>query len=602
MKTLRKEDVARYWIDEIERAEKVKEEWKEKFHIDECYSFYLGDQKPCNYAEEDWFTINLIYSSVKSQIPSLYFKDPYFFVRMKRSFAPDRQTQEMYEKVMSVKEGVINYIQKENELVPKGQSCILDAFFQYGVLKSRYVPTWEENPDAGKAEIASNGEEMVEVDGTPVLQPGKIIKAEKFVWDRVNPNNILVDADAGTHTFNWVAHKIIEPLETVRKNKSLKNTSKSYLEADCASDDMDEDRTKEGKRAKSKRIKDKPDEKKRVTRYEIYDLSRQKMWVIAVKGKFPLMEKKIPHGIEDHPFSFLRFNENPGEEGKECWYPIPEVFNQLGPQKEFNLAANDIAIHRKRYKRKYGYAEGDIEDEELSKFEDPIDGLMVKFNTTSWQSSFAPIQDAPLDQAVVFDRMQLKQDFNEMAATPSAARGAADADTATEAEIMENRLQIKESDKQFVIRRFLINAARKMHQLLEGNLAEEGAVRVTGPKGEAWVRYGPRDFEKIEAEIEFDIDVASMSPRNNQVERAQFIQFTQAVLQAPMVFQSMPTLKKFAEMFDIRDEAFLEDFAKGLKQLGVMMQQQDGVAQNMPGGGNIPTSMGNLSSAAGGAS
>ena len=601
-----KKDLTKHWKVQIERAEKAKKDWREYYRVEECYKYYLGDQRPGNYVEEDWFTLNLVYSNARAQIPSLYFKDPYFFVRVKRSFTPDLQAAAQMDDNMQVREGVLNYLGKENNLVAIGQLCILDAFMQFGCIKARYVPDFELNPDAGKPKKGEDGEVLRDETGANLLEPETNLVGEKFVWERVNPNNLLVDGNAGCEKAAWVAQRCWDYLDNVRKNPKFRNTGEDNLSADALVSDFDADNSKKtdgflsklGGKSAPRTIKDAPDSEKIVTYYEIYDLERNKMWVIAEKGEKPLMEMDTPPGIEGHPFSFLRFNSNPGMKGEESWYPIPEVFNQLGPQKEYNLACNDVAIHRKRYKRKYGMAEGDLDDEEMDKFEDPVDGAVIKFNTPMWQQTFAPIQDAALDSAVMFDRVHLRMDFDDIAGTSPQQVGNASSDTATEAEILERRLQIRESDKQFLIRRFLVDTARKMHQLLESNLTTEGAVRVVGPRGTAWIPYGPTDFDKIPAEIEFDIDVASMSPRNNMVERAQWMQFITTVLQAPQVFAEPEVLKWWAEKFDIREEEKLHKLSQALQQFA-QMQMMQGSGGNV-GGGSAPTSMGNVLSGAGG--
>ena len=607
MAELNQEEVAGYWKKEVERAEKVKKKWREDFKVEECYKYFLGDQKPGNYAEEDWFTLNLVYSNARAQIPSLYFKDPYFFVRIKRSFTPDIQMAQQMDANMSVREAVLNYLSKENTLVTTGQLCILDAFFQFGCMKARYVPDFEINPNEGKPKKGEGGENLKDETGAVLREPANLLVGEKFQWERVNPNNILVDANAGNENIQWVAQICWDYLKKIRKNPKFKHTDKDNLEADALVSDFEGDDPKRsegfmaklGGKSKPRNIDKAPEEDKVVTYWEIYDIGRKKVWVIAKKGKKPLMEIDTPAGIEDHPYAFLRFNSNPGQTGEESWYPIPEIYTQLGPQREYNLACNDVAIHRKRYKRKYGCYEGDLDDEEMDKFEDPVDGGVIKFNTPTWQQTFGPIADAALDQAVIFDRLHLRRDFDDVAGTSPQQVGNAESDTATEAEILERRLQIRESDKQFLIRRFLMDTARKMHQLLESNLTTEGAVKVVGPKGQAWVPYGPGDFDKIPAEIEFDIDVASMSPRNNMVERAQWMQFIMTVLQAPQVFGDPDVLKWWAEKFDIREEEKLMKLSQALMQFAQTQQMQGG-ASNVAGTPNMPTSMGNVFSGAGG--
>lgn len=597
-KALKIDDIQRHWIMEINRAEKAKCAWREMFEVEECYKAFLGDQRPDNYNPEDWFTLNLIFSNIHKQIPSLYFQTPYFYVRLKRSYDPAQEAIRLIEGNMAVREGVLNYLTAENDLVEKGQLCILDAYFQFGVLKARYVANWELNPDADKKKKDANGKVYRDSKGNAIREPEKFLVGEKFVWERVNPNMIIVSPDAGNEGFAWIAEQHIDYYKNVRDNPKFEGNTAS-LEADSSLRDYDVESNKSyrsegflgrlGGKARPKKMEEVPESEKLVTYWEIYDIARQEIIYIAKKCDKPLSREPIPLGIENHPYSFLRFNDNPGPDGEEMWYPVPEVYNQLGAQKEYNLARNDTAIHRKRFKRKYGIHEGLLEPEEADKLEDPYDGQVVNFTDPDWPEKFKPIQDPPINPIDYRDGLQLRNDFYDIAGTGPTAAISGRSDTATEAELIHNELQIRESDKQFRIRRFLTVGARKMHQLLEANLKEEGAVRVTGPKGEFWQEYDKESFARINGEIEFDIDVASMAPRNIQVERAQWLQFMQTVAQMPMVFQNETLLRQWAKKYDIHDELMLQELARGLAQMTQMAQANGGLLPNMPGG-NMPIS------------
>jgi hypothetical protein len=593
-KTLSMDDIQRFWLKEIERAEQVKRAWREMFRVEECYRAFLGDQRPDNYSEEDWFTLNLVFANIHAQIPSLYFQNPYFFVRLKRSYDPSEEYIKLLEKNMEVREGVLNYLVGENDLVEDGQLCILDAYFQFGILKARYVPSFELNPDAGKTKKSSTGKTMRDSNGEKIVEPDELLVGEKFVWERVNPNMFLVSPDAGNSEFPWSAEQHVDYYENIKNNPDYNTEG---LEADATIRDYDADNTDRsdgflgrlGGRARPKKMKDTPESEKLVTYYEIYDISRNQIVLVAKKCNQPLSKKPIPAGVEGHPYSFLRFNDNPGPDGEEMWYPIPEIYNQLGAQKEYNLFRNDNAIHRKRFRRKYGSQEGMLSPEQADKFEDPYDGAVIEFTDADWPAKFQPIQDASINPLDYRDGMQLRNDFYDISGSGPTSEIAGRSDTATEAELINNELQIRESDKQFRIRRFLIAGARNMHQLLEAQLKQEGAVRVVGPSGEYWQEYRKDSFAAINGEVMFDIDVSSMAPRNIQTERAQLMQFLQTAAQMPMIFQKPELLKAWAKKFDIYDNFMLQQLAEGFQEMTQMAQMNNGLLSNMPGG-NAPIS------------
>src|SRR4030042_2637411 len=76
---------AKEWLEKINRAKKVKEEWRKAFRVSMALEYWEGRQRPPNIPESDWITINLFYSNLIAMLPSLYNTDPYFYIKLKRS-------------------------------------------------------------------------------------------------------------------------------------------------------------------------------------------------------------------------------------------------------------------------------------------------------------------------------------------------------------------------------------------------------------------------------------------------------------------------------------------------------------------------------------
>ncbi len=68
----KKEPKAKEWLQKISRAKKVREEWRSKFRVPLAYSYWEGTQRPPGVDAEDWITINMIYSNLQAELPSLY--------------------------------------------------------------------------------------------------------------------------------------------------------------------------------------------------------------------------------------------------------------------------------------------------------------------------------------------------------------------------------------------------------------------------------------------------------------------------------------------------------------------------------------------------
>ena len=285
----------------------------------------------------------------------------------------------------------------------------------------------------------------------------------------------------------------------------------------------------------------------------------------------------MPAGVEKHPFAFLRFTLRDNSP-----YPIPPVSPALDPQKEYCLSRSRILTHRKRFNRKY---EVDVNklvepDTDLSKIENGDDGAIIPVNSLG---AVNPIKDAPLDQASYQELMALNNDLVEVMGTGGNARGVADADSATEASLIDKRLEIREGDKLSMVVDWAIEVAKKLDQLVQVYIDADEAVKITGPEGEQWVQVTKADYEDIAGEFGYAVNLGASRPRLPEIERSQWIAFmSQVVIPFPHILTKPSVMKRMAEMFHIEDDAALEEF----RQLGeAILSGQMPMPGNQGGGG-----------------
>src|SRR4030042_3014527 len=126
----------RDWLYKIKKAEDVKKQWREKFRVDIAYEYRDGAQRPPEISDREWITINKIYSNLKSELPSLYSKDPYFFIKLATSYSPNPMDIALFEQRAKIRQSMLNYLKRELNLKQKTRLSILDAYFQFGVQKT----------------------------------------------------------------------------------------------------------------------------------------------------------------------------------------------------------------------------------------------------------------------------------------------------------------------------------------------------------------------------------------------------------------------------------------------------------------------------------
>lgn len=567
-------DLQKTWEGRLDRAKKKREEWAEQFRVKTGRDYFEGNNNP-GYPVDEWINVNKIYSHLSAQLPLLYSIDPYFYVKLKKSYSIDPTQIAEFERRGKIRQAMLNYLKGELELKPKARLAILDAHFEYGVMKVRRASDSKKHEQAGEPIKGEDGKQLKGEDGEKLVYPDYIPVNERYEICRIHPCDFLFDEDAGPlqDSWGWLAHhtsmKKSDALEDSRYKRSAVKSIKP--------------KSRQGKKKENvgligtiaNMLTGRPDKSddEWVDIWEIYDLKRHQFLAIAEDADELLISPKAcPPGIEKHPFEILRFmllDDSP--------YPIPPVFNALDPQKEYSLSRSRRVTHRKRFNRKYEVDVNKLEDvdTELPKLENGDDGTIIRVQSLG---AVNPITDAPLDQQEILELQMINNDFIEIFGTPGAARGVADADSATEASILDKRLEVREGDKLSMVIDMLTGTAKKLDQLVQAHIDRDEAVKITGPQGEFWQTVKKDDYESINGEFEYAVNTGASQPRLPDIERAQWIAFmSQVVIPFPHILTSPTIMKRMAEMFHIEDEAAIEEF----RQLGLKIMSGQ---MPMPGG------------------
>lgn len=576
-------DLNKTWAGRIQRAKKVREDWAEEFKIDLGRSYFEGRQNP-GYPADEWITVNKIYSHLQAQLPLLYSMDPYFYVKLKKSYVvptdgTEQASKAAAEKVSemerrgTIRQAMLNYLKGELKLKEKARMGIVDAHFEYGVLKVRRASTMQKHPHAGKPILNDEGKPMKDETGKTMVYPDELPVNERYELSRVHPCDFLFDEDAGPleDSWKWVAQKI-----TMSKRQALDDPRYKTSAVKSIQPKAKGEKKETGGIITTifNKIVGDSDDEAYVDIWEIFDLEKREFLTFAEDAKDLLVEPQAcPPGVEKHPFSILRFTLR-----DKSPYPIPPVFPALDPQKEYSLSRSRLLTHRKRFNRKYtvirSMLDGDA-DAEASKLENGDDGTFV---FTMAHGAIEPITDAPLDQQGLIELNMLNNDLTEIFGTPGSARGVADSDSATEASILDKRLEVREGDRMSMVVDWVKECASKLDQLVQYHIDRDEAVKITGPQGEFWQIVKQQDYEKIEGEFEYSVNIGASQPRLPDIERSQWIAFmSQVIIPFPHILTSPTIMKRMAEMFHIEDEAAIEEF----RQLGLKIMSGQ---MPMPGG------------------
>ena len=570
-----KSELQKKWEERISRAKRFKEDdFLKPFKVEMGRCYFEGKQNP-GWPVNEWLTINKIYAHVKAQLPVLYSIDPYFYVGLKKSYKADPMSIVLMEQKGKIRQSYLNYLKGETGLKEKARMGIQDAFFSYGVMKIHYCAEQRDNPDKGRPIYDDDEIELRGDDGQVLREPDYIPINERYELSWIHSDNILFseDAEPMEDKWHWIAEKFIMSKSEMKNNKWI---DKKILE-DIPPKSMRQAKREPNVRgALKKHEEDSSPDSEYYVGYEIYDLDSNN-WLILIEDAPEIAKAPgpLPPGTENHPYAILRFTLR-----DKSPYPIPPVSQALDPQKEFCIARSRIMTHRKRFNRKYVMVDQYFQDPatEASKLESGEDGTIVRQTAGDARAGIAPIQDAQLDQMSYTEIAALNNDIVEMLPTSTESTGLSQADSATQAALIDKRLEVKEGDMLSQVTDWITKIAEKLDQLVQAHIDKDEAVKITGPQGEYWDLVKAHDYEEIDGEFEYSVNVGATQPRLPQIERAQWLAFMQVLMQFPHLMTSQHFMQKMAELHHIEDENMVNELMQIGKQ--IMSGQMP-----MPGGG-----------------
>jgi hypothetical protein len=580
------ESIVRAWNKRFLAGKALHREWEEDFDCELLEDYIAGFQwedrlsrANDNSDPKDHYTINLCFASLNTRLPSLFFYRPKPRITPKPARGDDVGSN-LVACAQLMEDTAYSFMGAKDVGFKRAvELCTLDAQTRFGVVEVGYSADFVDNPHAGKPMLDDEGKEMLK-DDKPVLQPAKIIKdgVERVYIKRIPAKNFVVPVNCGNNPeeADWVAYSEWVYLEDLKKNKSLDNTGmlKDYSGRINKKYDPDASTDPEKYSKRNGMVK----------LVHMFD-QRAKEKLLFVEGRdFFLKRKKLKFT----PLAYLRFHER-----LDDFFPIPPVYQWISPQDEYNETRDSQRIHRQRFARRYIAIEGRISTDEAKKLEHGGDG------TIAWAQApdaVVPVQDAALDRATITNVQMARNDFNEVSGTPSEQRGIAQAETATQASLVDQNAKIRDtSDREKVgafvsdIVRLLLLTLREDMQLKfwiqvntdpNGPLAAIEADRIT----QLYKELSYKDLGSFDFDVE--VDVESMTPVNDDLKRNQWTQVL-GLLGNPQVMiacaASQALLKRTLSLYGIRSAEEVKEIQDALRAVLIITVPQAAQALWGPG-------------------
>lgn len=598
------------WTDRLRSGNKLYDKWSEKYRTEDLEEYYLGNHwRKMGLSEEEArkrYVINLVFSSIEVNKPALNFYKPQVRVQPRPGRSDDLGSA-ADERARLCQDTIQTFIDHPDlNFLLETNLALHEAHFRFGVIEVGYTSDYVDNPNAGRP-VLKEGKNYAE-DGTPqndsdvvkdsngdaVIHEAKTVTSEQLYFKRIpahtyrvslsNKNNIKQN--------DWVAYYEWMYVEDVKRNPAYSKNSANLKPTGIINNDLREpEMDAEDLQRRSGMVKV----------WRIWDLRRKVRHVVADGHDKFLQEGKafsfLPHAI-------VKFYEILNSS-----YPLPPVFEWLGPQDEINETRDAQRAHRRRFYRRYTYTKGAIETGELEKLENGGDGVYAESNLPD---PLQPVPDAPLssDQWTHLD--QSMKDFQIVSAVGGEQRGVAESETATQATIIDVRSRLRETSARTRVADWLAEIARLVLLTAKENMALPFWIQVnvdpiaavegspeTRRVSKVWKEISVEDLGAMDLEFDIFIDLASMSPVTEDVQRNSWNQVL-ALLSNPnlvmIMAQSEVILRKTLSLYGIRAENEIQEIKRVCTSIVQMLQAQQ--QAQTAADAKLPGTAGDLSAAA----
>lgn len=547
-----------------------------QYRMDESFNAQLGTR-----STDDLVWTNYFFAYSRVILPSIYYRNPEILV------SPGPNTEPVFAKIVEM---LLNWQARELGFEWEARRAIFNALFRgVGVIKQGFAPRLLEKPKRSTAR-ESILEGMFEEPPELEDYDPRISDTIPFLLN-ISPKHFRVDPLATClQDARWIAHTVWKTVDEVKESARYSKSLTAGIQATHRGSDeayANQDPTP----ALSGNSFTSDDEL--VCLYEIWDMEKRKLYVmdshnIRQGSKKFLREEAWPYPIKEFPFELLIFNPDP-----ESIWGIPDAATWLNPIVALNYLRTMRFRHVRRFNRKYVASKGAFDDGELAKLTSHEDGSIAFTNRPSPMEAIQPLTDATVTPDLYALEDSLRSDLLLLSGMTEGRTGKLDrTKTATEASILESKAQIRDSDRLYLVSKFVENIFRKQHQFNKAYLDPQEVSFLTVP--EAALLWREESDKILNAELDVRVRIGSSGYFSREVRTKQHLDFLNLTLGDPMVNRPV-LLRRIAEGMDIEapQEILNEQPLFTLEQAAqILAQGQPTQPQARPVGGKPNPSQG----------
>lgn len=560
------------WAGRIPAAEAYKKKYEGLFFCDMLEDYYEGRQWDVQNPFEK-YTVNKVYETVQIKLDQFIPTFPKFLISARAGNSD--YNLELAGLSANLKQDVVNTIISDpnQNYVSEIRQAYKQSYFRFGIIEIGYAADWIMNPNAPKTPLDSD-KDVNNISASHPKQlkkwePKELPANERVYVKQINAKNFYVGGQDKKylHQCGWYGYFEYVPKEDILALPGLMN--RAELETEGSTFYVDD------------YIGNKNEADTQKDCYKVWKIwdNRFKLQLIILDGSYITISQK--------PFTRQAiFDYRPDLRVKaESFYPIPPVFHWICSQNELNETREQLKSHRRRFVRKFQIQEQMIDEDEIEKFETGPDGSLI---VVKQREAITPVQDAPLGSAMAQAMVTSADDINQLSGTSSALRGKADRTTATEANIINVKADIRENAENDRVKLWVSRIGREILLTCQDKFILGMWVQLTQDPGETLFQTYQENqpvFDWVSGEdiddgydFKVEVDVTTLSASAQAQEAEAFLKFINLITQYPMIAMSPKLLREAAYRLGYRNEAVIKE----MQQMALLTQM--GMQQGM----NIP--------------
>lgn len=520
------------WFSRITASERYRKRMGEKFRwinlIEEYRGYFQGLQDGADIYIP---SLNLIFAYVKSEIPSLYLRDPKIKVN------PKKGSSMLSAKIL---EKALNYLWRTKKIKRENKKNIFDDLL--------VGHSWFKTGYTGKFGTIETGE-----------GPMEFIEDEDFFGYRVPYENITFSPEAQDPPYDctWICQEVWLSKNEAEKNSSFDQEALKEVNFTVL---LDEQKITKNVTDGEANLRQDPVTKKGKF-YEVWDKTTKTKFILSEGvDRYISKPKDWPYDMRGFPFSYLRLNDDPLNP-----YGIPDCYMFETLVLELMKLQAAWLDHVKRYNRQLLLREGSMSEDAKEQFSQGITGAVIEVQVAANEplgNVVQPIPYPPLQTDIYGLEVRLKEYIGRISGQSGIDQGGVQQTTTRslgEINKIQEGGQNRRADKIDTIEDFIEDIAGNLVALLQ-QLADlpyfiriygddlekeiEGlanrpsakadpASAITGPQGFTFTK------EDIEGEFDFEVVAGSTKPLD-QAQKLDLLQFMAENLQNMGALQGGP--------------------------------------------------------------